>query len=89
MTAAMATITKPATAPGTVRPRPLDEEMCWQAVLQKRQASDGLFFCAVTSTKIYCRPSCTSRTPLRKNVRFYATADEAEAAGRCAPMRRS
>jgi AraC family transcriptional regulator of adaptative response/methylated-DNA-[protein]-cysteine methyltransferase len=70
--------------------RTLDEEVCYQAVVRKRQASDGLFFSAVRSTGIYCRPSCPSRTPLRKNLRFYATADEAEAAGfrackRCRP----
>jgi AraC family transcriptional regulator of adaptative response/methylated-DNA-[protein]-cysteine methyltransferase len=64
--------------------------MCYEAILQRRQTSDGLFFTAVTSTKIYCRPSCPSRTPLRKNVRFFRTADEAEAAGfrackRCRP----
>ena len=86
----MTVATAPTPAP-TTRARPaLDEEMCYQAVVQKRQASDGLFFSAVTSTKIYCRPSCPSRTPLRKNLRFYATADEAEAAGfrackRCRP----
>lgn len=70
--------------------RALDEDMCWEAIQQRRQSADGLFFVAVTSTKIYCRPTCPSRTPLRKNVRFYATPDEAEVAGfrackRCKP----
>jgi AraC family transcriptional regulator of adaptative response/methylated-DNA-[protein]-cysteine methyltransferase len=68
----------------------LDEEACWQATLQKRATSDGLFVVAVTSTKIYCRPSCPSRTPKRQNVRFYAAPDDAETAGfrackRCRP----
>ena len=70
--------------------RALDEDACWEAIEQRRASCDGLFFVGVTSTKIYCRPTCPSRRPLRKNVRFYATADEAEAAGfrackRCKP----
>ncbi|HEX7063903.1 MAG TPA: Ada metal-binding domain-containing protein [Bacillales bacterium] len=51
---------------------------------------DGVFYTAVTSTGIYCRPSCKSRTPNRENVTFYQTAREAESAGfrackRCRP----
>src|SRR6202034_366163 len=51
---------------------------------------DGQFFCAVTSTGIYCRPSCPARTPKRENMRFYATAAAAQQAGfraclRCRP----
>jgi AraC family transcriptional regulator of adaptative response/methylated-DNA-[protein]-cysteine methyltransferase len=68
----------------------LNEDACWEAVEQRRKTSDGLFFVAVTSTKIYCRPSCPSRTPMRKNIRFFRTPDECEAAGfracrRCKP----
>ena len=45
---------------------------------------------AVKTTGVYCRPSCPARTPLARNVTFYATADEARAAGyracrRCHP----
>jgi AraC family transcriptional regulator of adaptative response/methylated-DNA-[protein]-cysteine methyltransferase len=70
--------------------RTLNEDACYEAMVQKRASSDGLFFVAVTSTKIYCRPVCPSRTPMRKNVRFYASPDEAEGAGfrackRCLP----
>ncbi len=51
---------------------------------------DGWFFCAVTSTGIYCRPSCPARTPKRENIRFYPTAAAAQQAGfraclRCRP----
>ncbi len=51
---------------------------------------DGRLFIAVTSTKIYCRPICPAKRPLRKNVRIYASAAAAEAAGfrpclRCRP----
>jgi AraC family transcriptional regulator of adaptative response / DNA-3-methyladenine glycosylase II len=51
---------------------------------------DGCFFVAVTSTGIYCRPSCSAIVPKRENVRFYTTAAAAQAAGfraclRCHP----
>ena len=70
--------------------RQLNDDACWQAVVQRRAASDGLFVTAVRSTKIYCRPSCPARTPRRENVRFFATPAQAEAAGfrackRCRP----
>lgn len=62
----------------------------WQQVLERDAAADGQFFYAVKSTKIYCRPSCPSRRPMRKNVSFFPTATAAEAAGyrpckRCEP----
>jgi AraC family transcriptional regulator of adaptative response/methylated-DNA-[protein]-cysteine methyltransferase len=68
----------------------LNEDNCWEAVLQRRASSDGLFVVAVRTTKIYCRPSCPSRRPMRQNVRFFAGPDEAERAGyrackRCRP----
>ena len=52
--------------------------------------SDATFFYAVTTTGVFCRPSCASRRPLRANVRFFRTAAEAQAAGfrpckRCRP----
>jgi AraC family transcriptional regulator, regulatory protein of adaptative response / DNA-3-methyladenine glycosylase II len=51
---------------------------------------DGVFFVAVKTTGIYCRPICPARTPARSRVTFYATAVAAEAAGyracfRCRP----
>jgi len=68
----------------------LDPESCYRAVLARDGRFDGRFFTAVTTTGIYCRPSCPSRTPLRANVRFYSTAAAAVAAGfrackRCRP----
>jgi AraC family transcriptional regulator of adaptative response/methylated-DNA-[protein]-cysteine methyltransferase len=64
----------------------------WQQVLARDAKADGQFVYAVRSTKIYCRPSCPSRRPARKNVSFFATAGAAEAAGfrackRCEPER--
>ncbi|MEM8663992.1 MAG: Ada metal-binding domain-containing protein [Pseudomonadota bacterium] len=53
----------------------------WTALAERDSAYDGVFVFAVKTTKIYCRPSCPARRPLRKNVTFYALAREAEAAG--------
>lgn len=66
----------------------------WQAVLAREVSQDGLFFYAVASTGIYCRPSCPSRRPKREHVSFYTTPAAAEQAGfrpckRCHPERES
>lgn len=62
----------------------------WAAFVARDAALDGQFFVSVRTTGIYCRPSCPARRPKRENVRFYATATEAERAGfrpckRCKP----
>ncbi len=67
-----------------------DFDSCYRAVRSRDARFDGWFFTAVTSTKIYCRPSCPAITPKRENVRFYATAAAAQQAGfraclRCRP----
>jgi AraC family transcriptional regulator of adaptative response / DNA-3-methyladenine glycosylase II len=67
-----------------------DFENCYAAVKSRDARFDGWFFTAVTSTHIYCRPSCPAMTPKRENVRFYATAAAAQQAGfraclRCRP----
>ncbi len=64
----------------------------WQQVLRRDESADGQFVYAVKSTKIYCKPSCASRRPARKNVTFFPTPALAEAAGyrackRCEPER--
>jgi AraC family transcriptional regulator, regulatory protein of adaptative response / methylated-DNA-[protein]-cysteine methyltransferase len=64
----------------------------WQQVLERDASADGQFFYAVKSTKIYCKPSCPSRRPTRKQVAFFPTQAAAEAAGfrpcmRCEPER--
>ncbi len=68
----------------------LDEQMWWEAVLTKDAGMDGAFYYAVTTTGVYCRPSCPSRPPKRANVLFFRDADAAEQAGyracrRCRP----
>ena len=62
----------------------------WQQVLARDPGADGQFFYAVKTTKIFCRPSCPSRRPERKNVSFFPTAEMAREAGyraclRCEP----
>src|SRR5260370_1275465 len=53
----------------------------WQQVLERDARADGQFMYAVKSTKIYCKPSCASRRPTRKQVSFFPTPAQAEAAG--------
>jgi AraC family transcriptional regulator of adaptative response/methylated-DNA-[protein]-cysteine methyltransferase len=66
------------------------DEDRWSAVQRRDRAADGFFYYSVRTTGVFCRPSCAARLPLRGNVRFHATAAEAEAAGfrackRCRP----
>ena len=53
----------------------------WQSVLQRDADADGQFVFAVQTTGIFCRPSCRAKHALRKNVRFFADAGQALAAG--------
>lgn len=71
-------------------PAPKDDDARWRIALAKDRRFDGAFVTGVHSTGIYCRPSCPARPPKRENVRFYATPEDAEAAGlrpclRCKP----
>ena len=59
----------------------------WQAVVDRNFALDGQFVFAVSSTGVYCRPSCAARRPRRENVQFFAAPMEAEAAGYRACLR--
>jgi AraC family transcriptional regulator of adaptative response/methylated-DNA-[protein]-cysteine methyltransferase len=76
-------------APSTVERLSTDEQR-WDAVRQRQHEADGIFYYAVRTTGVYCRPSCAARLPLRKNVRFFAQPEAAESAGfrackRCRP----
>jgi AraC family transcriptional regulator of adaptative response/methylated-DNA-[protein]-cysteine methyltransferase len=62
----------------------------WQVVSTRNSEFDGIFYFGVSSTGIFCRPSCSSRSPKRQNVSFFMTTSEAENAGyrpclRCKP----
>jgi AraC family transcriptional regulator of adaptative response/methylated-DNA-[protein]-cysteine methyltransferase len=68
----------------------LDDDLCWAAVAARDASFDGRFYYSVSTTGVYCRPSCPSRQARRENIRFHATLGEAETAGfrpckRCKP----
>jgi AraC family transcriptional regulator of adaptative response/methylated-DNA-[protein]-cysteine methyltransferase len=67
------------------------EEEKWQAVVERNAAFDGVFLFGVVTTGVFCRPSCKCRRPLRRNVRFFTSAGDAQQAGlraclRCKPL---
>src|SRR5215469_16181095 len=67
-----------------------EDDPRWDAVVARDSARDGEFVFAVSSTGVYCRPSCPSRRPRRENVQFFRDPQEAEHAGyraclRCRP----
>lgn len=73
------------------RLRVVEEANCWRAVEERNAAWDGHFVYAVRSTGVYCRPSCPSRRPRRKQVVFFAIPEAAEQCGyrpcrRCHPQ---
>lgn len=66
------------------------DEARWAAVQRRDDTAAGLFFYAVRTTGVYCKPACPSRRPLRKNVEFFPTPADATASGfracrRCRP----
>ncbi|HVX36663.1 MAG TPA: bifunctional DNA-binding transcriptional regulator/O6-methylguanine-DNA methyltransferase Ada [Hyphomicrobium sp.] len=75
-------------------PRRAAEERYWDAVLAHDRSFDDTFVYSVATTGVYCRPSCAARRPNRRNVVFYSSCADAEAAGfrackRCRPDRPS
>lgn len=65
------------------------EEM-WEKIIDCDSTYDGLFYTAVKTTKIYCRPSCKSKKPKKVNVEFFQEINVVEKAGyrackRCQP----
>ncbi len=81
---------KPATRPlATAVTDPADDQR-WSAVVARDAARDGAFVFAVSTTGVYCRPSCAARRPRRENVQFFPAPEQAEQAGyraclRCRP----
>lgn len=75
---------------GRVNPVQLDHQQCYDAMSSRDSRFDGRFWIGVATTGVYCRPVCPSRTPLSRNVTFYAHPAAAEDAGfrpcrRCQP----
>ena len=69
---------------------PRNEAKLWDAVARRDTSGTGEFIYGVKTTRIYCRPACASRRPLRRNVAFFATPAEAREQGyrackRCRP----
>ncbi len=67
------------------------EEEFWRALQSRDTSYEGIFFLGVKTTGIFCRPICSARKPLRKNVEFFPGKVEALHAGfrpclRCKPM---
>jgi AraC family transcriptional regulator, regulatory protein of adaptative response / methylated-DNA-[protein]-cysteine methyltransferase len=72
----------------TPPPHPINPNVAWEKLLARDPDADFLY--AVTTTGVFCRPGCSSKRPLRANVRFFRSAGEAQAAGfrpcrRCSP----
>jgi AraC family transcriptional regulator of adaptative response/methylated-DNA-[protein]-cysteine methyltransferase len=68
----------------------LDPDTAWAAFMRRDRKWDGRVIGAVHTTGIYCKPSCPAKRPKRENVTFYASGEEARAAGyraclRCKP----
>jgi AraC family transcriptional regulator of adaptative response/methylated-DNA-[protein]-cysteine methyltransferase len=68
----------------------MNEATAWETILQRDASADDRLLYGVTTTGIYCRPSCPSRRPKRDNVAFFSSAEAAERAGfracqRCKP----
>lgn len=71
-------------------PSPLDPDLCRRACVARDPRFDGLFFLAVTTTGIFCRPVCPARPPRAGNARYFPSAEAAIGAGfrpcrRCRP----
>jgi len=76
--------------PGATVMANVSNDTRWQAVIARDGESDGKFVFAVSSTGVYCRPSCPSKRPKRENVSFFVRPHDAERAGfreclRCRP----
>ena len=74
----------------TAQPMPSGLDIRWKALASRDTAADGTFVYGVTSTGVYCRPSCPSRRPRADRVRFFDTTTDAGQAGfrackRCRP----
>lgn len=59
----------------------MTEQEMWEAVQRSDTSYDGLFFYAVKTTGIFCRPSCKSKLPKRENLCYFASGEKARAAG--------
>ncbi len=73
---------------------PAELDPRWALVAARDRSADGAFYYSVSTTGVYCRPSCAARLPNPRNVRFHPTCAHAEQAGfrpckRCKPNQAS
>ncbi|WP_343228413.1 Ada metal-binding domain-containing protein [Sphingomonas yunnanensis] len=81
---------RPASSTTIKAPAAIDPDAAWAAFTRRDRACDGRFVVTVSSTRIYCRPSCAARRPRREHVGFLRDGAAARAAGyraclRCLP----
>ena len=72
------------------QPTYADENSRWEALKNRDFTARGVFLYAVKTTRIFCRPGCSSRLPKRENIEFYLTPSDAKQSGyrpckRCNP----
>ncbi len=67
--------------------RPAESDLRWARVVARDRTADGAFWYSVSTTGVYCRPSCPSRTANPRNVGLHDTLEEAQATG-CRPCKR-
>jgi AraC family transcriptional regulator of adaptative response/methylated-DNA-[protein]-cysteine methyltransferase len=70
---------------------PLDQDICYAALLDRDPEYDGVFYVGVRTTGVFCRPTCPARKPKRENCEFFADAQAALLASyrpcaRCRPL---
>src|SRR5262249_62413469 len=65
----------------TLRALPTEQDPRWAAVVARERSADGSFYYSVSTTGVYCRPSCPPRLAKPSNVRFHRTRADAERAG--------
>ncbi len=80
----------PQTSPRTAESLPDESEM-FEALLNKDSSYEGIFYAAIKTTGIFCRPTCTARKPKAENVEYFSSTKDAIAYGyrpckRCHPM---
>lgn len=88
------TAESPETVDQTVDQTVGKDEQRWQAIVNRDVSADGEFYYSVSTTGVFCRPSCPSRLAKRKNIQFHDTMQEAIDAGfrpckRCKPEQES
>ena len=67
------------------------ESTMYRAFMERDVSFEGIFFVAVKTTGIFCRPTCTARKPNKENIEYFSSTSEALLAGyrpckRCRPM---